>query len=155
MLMREVGSSRDVRARPARVLTRGAACGAGSSCSWPGSPPARLPADQRAEPDESSRVLYRNPPVDHPTRGTHTSSAQLARWIAVTGRSRLSTTSATLPAAKTPPRSAQARPPGHGSVAQPAIGITKMAGHHNIAAASRHYARDATRALAALGVSPA
>jgi predicted transposase YbfD/YdcC len=35
------------------------------------------------------------------------------------------------------------------------IGIMKMAGHHNIAAASRHHARDATRALATLGISPA
>jgi len=31
----------------------------------------------------------------------------------------------------------------------------KMAGHRNIAAASRHHARDATRALATLGISPA
>jgi len=35
------------------------------------------------------------------------------------------------------------------------IGIMKTAGHHNIAAASRHYARDATRTLATLGISPA
>ena len=35
------------------------------------------------------------------------------------------------------------------------IGIMKMAGHRNIAAASRHYAPDATRTLAALGISPA
>ena len=35
------------------------------------------------------------------------------------------------------------------------IGIMKMAGHHNIAAASRHHARDATRTLATLGISPA
>ncbi|HZC39523.1 MAG TPA: ISAs1 family transposase [Streptosporangiaceae bacterium] len=34
-------------------------------------------------------------------------------------------------------------------------GIMKMAGHRNIAAACRHYARDATRTLAALGLSPA
>jgi hypothetical protein len=36
-----------------------------------------------------------------------------------------------------------------------AIGIIKMAGHRNIAAATRHYARDATRTLATLGISPA
>ena len=30
-----------------------------------------------------------------------------------------------------------------------------MTGHHNIAAASRHHARDATRTLATLGISPA
>lgn len=35
------------------------------------------------------------------------------------------------------------------------IAIMKMAGHHNIAAATRHHARDATRTLAALGISPA
>jgi predicted transposase YbfD/YdcC len=35
------------------------------------------------------------------------------------------------------------------------IGIMKMAGHRNIAAASRHHARDATRILATLGISPA
>ena len=35
------------------------------------------------------------------------------------------------------------------------IGIMKMAGHHNIAAATRHHARDATRILATLGISPA
>lgn len=35
------------------------------------------------------------------------------------------------------------------------IGIMKMAGHRNIAAATRHHARDATRALATLGISPA
>jgi len=34
-----------------------------------------------------------------------------------------------------------------------AIGIMKMAGHRNIAAATRHYARDATRTLATLGIS--
>jgi hypothetical protein len=28
-----------------------------------------------------------------------------------------------------------------------------MAGHHNIAAATRHHARDATRTLATLGIS--
>jgi predicted transposase YbfD/YdcC len=36
-----------------------------------------------------------------------------------------------------------------------AIGIFKLAGHPNIAAACRHHARDATRTLAALGLSPA
>lgn len=35
------------------------------------------------------------------------------------------------------------------------IGIMKMAGHHNLAAATRHHARDATRTLATLGISPA
>jgi predicted transposase YbfD/YdcC len=35
------------------------------------------------------------------------------------------------------------------------IAIMKMAGHHNIAAATRHHARDATRTLATLGISPA
>jgi len=35
------------------------------------------------------------------------------------------------------------------------IAITKMAGHHNIAAATRHHARDATRTLATLGIRPA
>jgi hypothetical protein len=34
-------------------------------------------------------------------------------------------------------------------------GIMKMAGHRNIAAACRYYARDATRTMAALGLSPA
>jgi predicted transposase YbfD/YdcC len=36
-----------------------------------------------------------------------------------------------------------------------AIAIMKMAGHPNIAAAARHHARDATRTLATLGLSPA
>lgn len=36
-----------------------------------------------------------------------------------------------------------------------AIGIFKLAGHQNIAAACRHHARDATRILATLGLSPA
>lgn len=36
-----------------------------------------------------------------------------------------------------------------------AVGIMKMAGHRNIAAASPHYARDATRTLATIGISPA
>jgi hypothetical protein len=36
-----------------------------------------------------------------------------------------------------------------------AIGIFKLAGHQNIAAACRHHARDATRTLATLGLSPA
>jgi hypothetical protein len=31
----------------------------------------------------------------------------------------------------------------------------KMAGHHNIAGATRHHARAAARVLAALGISPA
>ena len=35
------------------------------------------------------------------------------------------------------------------------IAIMKMAGHHNIAAATRYHARDATRTLATLGISPA
>jgi len=35
------------------------------------------------------------------------------------------------------------------------IGIMKMAGHPNIAAATRYHARDATRTLATLGLSPA
>jgi predicted transposase YbfD/YdcC len=35
------------------------------------------------------------------------------------------------------------------------IGILKMAGHTSIAAACRHHARDATRTLATLGLSPA
>jgi len=35
------------------------------------------------------------------------------------------------------------------------IGIIKMAGYRNIAAATRHHARDATRTLATLGISPA
>jgi predicted transposase YbfD/YdcC len=35
------------------------------------------------------------------------------------------------------------------------IGIMKMAGHHNLAASTRHYARDATRTLATLGISSA
>jgi hypothetical protein len=34
------------------------------------------------------------------------------------------------------------------------IGIRKMAGHASIAAACGHHARDATRALATLGLSP-
>jgi hypothetical protein len=34
------------------------------------------------------------------------------------------------------------------------IAIMKMAGHHNIAAATRYHARDATRTLATLGISP-
>jgi hypothetical protein len=34
-------------------------------------------------------------------------------------------------------------------------GIMKMGGHPNIAAATRHHARDATRTLATLGLSPA
>src|SRR5580658_6277020 len=34
-------------------------------------------------------------------------------------------------------------------------GIFKLAGHPNIAAACRHHARDATRTLSALGLSPA
>jgi hypothetical protein len=36
-----------------------------------------------------------------------------------------------------------------------AIGILKPAGHASIAAACRYHARDATRVLAALGLSPA
>jgi hypothetical protein len=36
-----------------------------------------------------------------------------------------------------------------------AIGILKPAGHPSIAAASRYHARDATRVLATLGISPA
>jgi len=36
-----------------------------------------------------------------------------------------------------------------------AIGILKPAGHASIAAACRHHARDATRVLATLGLSPA
>jgi predicted transposase YbfD/YdcC len=36
-----------------------------------------------------------------------------------------------------------------------AIGIFKLTGHQNIAAACRHHARDATRTLATLGLSPA
>jgi predicted transposase YbfD/YdcC len=35
------------------------------------------------------------------------------------------------------------------------IAIMKMGSHHNIAAATRHHARDATRTLATLGLSPA
>jgi hypothetical protein len=35
-----------------------------------------------------------------------------------------------------------------------AIGIFKLAGHRSIAAACRHHARDATRTLATLGLSP-
>ena len=35
------------------------------------------------------------------------------------------------------------------------IGIMKLAGHPNLAAATRHHARDATRTLATLGLSPA
>jgi hypothetical protein len=35
------------------------------------------------------------------------------------------------------------------------IGIMKMAGHHNIAATTRHHARDAARVLAVLGISSA
>ena len=35
------------------------------------------------------------------------------------------------------------------------LGIMKRAGHHNIAAAARHHARDATRTPATLGISPA
>ena len=34
------------------------------------------------------------------------------------------------------------------------IGILKMAGHASIAVACRHHARDATRTLATLGLSP-
>jgi hypothetical protein len=34
------------------------------------------------------------------------------------------------------------------------IGILKMGGHASIAAACRHHARDATRTLATLGLSP-
>ena len=34
------------------------------------------------------------------------------------------------------------------------IGILKMAGHTSIATACRHHARDATRTLATLGLSP-
>jgi hypothetical protein len=36
-----------------------------------------------------------------------------------------------------------------------AIAILKLGGASNIAAACRHHARDATRAIAALGLSPA
>jgi hypothetical protein len=36
-----------------------------------------------------------------------------------------------------------------------AIAIFKLAGHRSIAATCRHHARDATRALATLGLSPA
>jgi hypothetical protein len=35
------------------------------------------------------------------------------------------------------------------------IAILKMTGHASIAAACRHHARDATRTLATLGISPA
>lgn len=35
------------------------------------------------------------------------------------------------------------------------IGIMKTGGHSNIAAATRYHARDATRTLATLGLSPA
>jgi hypothetical protein len=35
------------------------------------------------------------------------------------------------------------------------IGIFKLAGHRNIAAACRHHARDATRTLTTLGLHPA
>jgi hypothetical protein len=35
------------------------------------------------------------------------------------------------------------------------IGILKMTGHANIAAACRHHARDAVRTVATLGLSPA
>jgi hypothetical protein len=34
------------------------------------------------------------------------------------------------------------------------IGIMKMTGHSNIAAACRHHARDAARTVATLGLSP-
>jgi hypothetical protein len=34
------------------------------------------------------------------------------------------------------------------------IGILKLAGHASVAAACRHHARDATRILATLGLSP-
>ena len=34
------------------------------------------------------------------------------------------------------------------------IGILKLAGHASIAAACRHHARDATRTLDTLGISP-
>jgi len=34
------------------------------------------------------------------------------------------------------------------------IGILKLDGHDNIAAAGRHHARDATRTLATLGLQP-
>ena len=34
------------------------------------------------------------------------------------------------------------------------IGILKLDGHDNIAAADRHHARDATRTLATLGLQP-
>jgi hypothetical protein len=36
----------------------------------------------------------------------------------------------------------------------PGIGIRKLSGHHNIAAACRYHARDATRALATLKLTP-
>ena len=35
------------------------------------------------------------------------------------------------------------------------IAIMKMGGHHHIAAAARHHARDGTRTLATLRISPA
>ncbi len=35
------------------------------------------------------------------------------------------------------------------------VGIMKMAGHRNIAAASRYHAREAARTLATVGLSPA
>ena len=47
------------------------------------------------------------------------------------------------------------RPPGHGHAGILAIAIIKLAGAASIAAATRHYARNAARPLATLGPIPA
>jgi hypothetical protein len=64
------------------------------------------------------------------------------------------TTSATSATAKTAPRSAPAADP-RSWPPYLIIGILKMTGHANIAAACRHHARDAARTVATLGLSPA
>src|SRR5262249_15475131 len=75
--------------------------------------------------------------------------------FAATGASKPSTPSAMAPTAKMPPDPHRPRPPGHGHLRNLGIGILKPGGYPSIAAACRHHARDATRTLVTLGLSPA
>src|SRR5262245_40599359 len=82
------------------------------------------------------------------------SPSRLADWVTATGPSRRCTTSATSPSPKTPPRSAPAPPlaPWPACATSPSASCTPTA--TTIAAALRYYARDATRLLPLLGITP-
>ena len=81
--------------------------------------------------------------------------AQLAGWMRGHWGIEARTTSAMSPSAKTPPRSAPATAPrSWPPCATWPSESSSPAGHPSIAAACRYHARDATRVLATLGISP-